>query len=64
MRVRERVYGNTIYTIIAKERPNAKETAFNIIKRLIENSVNSLVDKDAISINDLLKGCNSGGKKQ
>ena len=57
-RIRERKIGNTVYTIIARQKPNAKETAFDITKRLIEQSADSLINTEPF------ESCNSGGKKQ
>ena len=56
IRIREKKIGDTIYTIIARECPSAKETAFDITKRLIEHSASQ-------SITASLGGCNSGGNK-
>ena len=58
MRIRERELGNTIYTVIARQKANAKETAFDITKRLIENSADSLIHTEPLG------SCNSGGNKQ
>ena len=57
-RIRERKLGNTVYTIIARQKPNAKDTAFNITKRLIEQNADSLINTES------LESCNSGGNKQ
>lgn len=62
VRIREKKIGETIFTIIARECPSAKETAFDITKRLIEHSAESVMNgqpKQKAS----LGGCNSGGKK-
>ncbi|MBO6263010.1 MAG: transposon-encoded TnpW family protein [Clostridia bacterium] len=58
MRIREKQIGNTVYTIIARQKPNAKETAFDITKRLIEQNAESLINTES------LESCNSGGNKQ
>ena len=58
MRIRERKLGNTVYTIIARQKPNAKETAFDITKRLIEQNADSLINTEPLG------SCNSGGNKQ
>ena len=58
MRIREIELGNTIYTVIARQKANAKETAFDITKRLIENSADSLIHTEPLG------SCNSGGNKQ
>ncbi|MBQ6980176.1 MAG: transposon-encoded TnpW family protein [Clostridia bacterium] len=57
-RIRERRIGNTVYTIIARQKPNAKETAFDITKRLIEQNADSLIYAEPLG------SCNSGGIKQ
>ena len=58
MRIREQKLGNTVYTIIARQKSNAKETAFDITKRLIEQNAGSLINTEP------LESCNSGGNKQ
>lgn len=58
-RKRTKIIGNTVYTVIAGEKPNARATAFDTVKRLIENGANSV-----LSINDSLEGCHSGGNKE
>ena len=63
MRSRQVKIGKTIYTIISREKPNAKSSAFDIIKRLIENQAESLTDDLSIRA-ESLEGCNSGGNKQ
>ena len=63
MRSRQVKIGKTIYTIISREKPNAKSTAFDIAKRLITNQAESLVNDEPITT-ESLEGCNSGGKKQ
>ncbi|MBR4237717.1 transposon-encoded TnpW family protein [bacterium] len=57
-RIREKVIGNTVYIIIARQKPNAKETAFDITKRLIEQNADSLINTEPLG------SCNSGGNKQ
>ena len=63
MRTRQVKIGKTIYTIISREKPNAKSSAFDITKRLIENQVESLTEDLSITT-ESLEGCNSGGNKQ
>ena len=63
MRWRQVKIGKTIYTIVSREKPNAKSTAFDITKRLIESQAESLADDLSITT-ESLEGCNSGGKKQ
>lgn len=63
VRSRQVKIGKTIYTIISREKPNAKSTAFDITKRLIESQAESLTDDLSIRA-ESLEGCNSGGKKQ
>jgi len=55
---REQVIGNTVYTVISRNNKNAKATAFDITKRLIERNSRQL------STTQSLEGCNSGGYKQ
>jgi len=55
------VIGNTVYTVIARQNPNAKLTAFEIMKRLIENSADSVSDEPLTTKS--LESCNSGGNK-
>ena len=62
VRSRQVKIGKTIYTIISREKPNAKSTAFDITKRLIESQAESLTDDLSITT-ESLEGCNSGGKK-
>ena len=55
---REQVIGNTVYTVVSRNKKNAKATAFEITKKLIErNSRQTLITES-------LEGCNSGGNKQ
>lgn len=55
---REQAIGNTVYTVISRNNKNAKATAFDITKRLIErNSAQPFTTQS-------LEGCNSGGNKQ
>ena len=63
VRSRQVQIGKTIYTIISREIPNAKTSAFDITKRLIESQAESLMDDLSITT-ESLEGCNSGGKKQ
>ena len=63
MRSRQVKIDKTIYTIISREKPNAKASAFDITKRLIESQAESLTDDLSIKI-ESLEGCNSGGNKQ
>ena len=63
MRIRELKIGNTTYYVISRQNPNAKSTAFDITKRLIESQAESLTDDLSITT-ESLEGCNSGGKKQ
>ena len=63
VRTRQVKIGETIYTIISREKPNAKTTAFDTTKRLIESQAESLTDDLSITT-ESLEGCNSGGKKQ
>lgn len=63
VRSRQVKIGKTIYTIISREKPNAKSTAFDITKRLIESQAESLTDDLSIRA-ESLEGCNSGGNKQ
>ena len=55
---REQVIGNTVYTVISRNNRNAKATAFDITKRLIERN-----SREAFTTQSL-EGCNSGGHKQ
>ena len=55
---REQVIGNTVYTVISRNNKNAKATAFDITKRLIERNSRQF------STTQSLEGCNSGGYKQ
>lgn len=63
MRTRQVKIGRTIYTIISREKPNAKSTAFDTTKRLIESQAESLTEDLSITT-ESLEGCNSGGNKQ
>ena len=63
MRIRELKIGNTTYYVISRQNPNAKTSAFDITKRLIESQAESLTDDLSIRT-ESLEGCNSGGKKQ
>ena len=63
MRWRQVKIGKTIYTIVSREKPDAKTSAFDITKRLIESQAESLADDLSITT-ESLEGCNSGGKKQ
>lgn len=55
---REQVIGNTVYTVVSRNKKNAKATAFEITKKLIErNSRQTLITES-------LESCNSGGNKQ
>ena len=63
MRTRQVKIGRTIYTIISREKPNAKSTAFDTTKRLIESQAESLTEGLSIET-ESLEGCNSGGNKQ
>lgn len=64
-RTRERVLGNTVYTVIAHEKQNVGVTAFDITKTLIERNIDEAL-KPAVRITDRLsfESCNSGGNKQ
>lgn len=42
-RTRERVLGNTVYTVIAHEKQNVGVTAFDITKTLIERNIDEIV---------------------
>jgi hypothetical protein len=63
IRIREKKIDDTIYTIIARECPNAKETAFDITKRLIAHSAEELAERRSLT-KASFEGCNSGGNKQ
>ncbi len=63
MRWRQVKIGKTIYTIVSRQNPNAKSTAFDTTKRLIESQAESLTDDLSIRA-ESLEGCNSGGEKQ
>ena len=63
MRWRQVKIGKTIYTIVSREKPDAKTSAFDITKRLIESQAESLTDDLSITT-ESLEGCNSGGNKQ
>ena len=63
VRTREIKIGKTTYYIISRQNPNAKTSAFEITKRLIESQAESLTDDLSITT-ESLEGCNSGGKKQ
>ena len=55
---REQVIGNTVYTVVSRNKKNAKATAFEITKRLIERNSRQTL------ITEALESCNSGGNKQ
>ncbi len=61
MRKRERKIGNTIYTVIAREKEGVKESSYEITKRLIEKGAKDLINQPTTI--ESLEGCNSGGKK-
>ena len=63
MRIRELKIGNTTYYVISRQNPNAKTSALDLTKRLIESQAESLTDDLSIRA-ESLEGCNSGGKKQ
>ena len=63
MRIRELKIGNTTYYVISRQNPNAKTSALDLTKRLIESQAESLTDDLSITT-ESLEGCNSGGKKQ
>ena len=63
VRTREVKIGKTTYYIISRQNPNAKTSAFDITKRLIESQTESLTDDLSITT-ESLEGCNSGGNKQ
>ena len=63
MRIRELKIGNTTYYVISRQNPNAKASALDLTKRLIESQAESLTDDLSVTT-ESLEGCNSGGKKQ
>ena len=64
-RTRERVFGNTVYTIIVHEKQNVGDATFDITKTLIERNIDEAL-KPAVRITEQLsfESCNSGGNKQ
>ena len=63
MRIRELKIGNTTYYVISRQNPNAKTSALDLTKRLIESQAESLTEDLSIET-ESLEGCNSGGNKQ
>lgn len=67
-RTREQVIGNTVYTVISREKSNADNiTAFDITKRLIERNIDEALKPSSpirSSHKQSLGSCNSGGNKQ
>ncbi len=66
VRSREKVIGNTVYTVISREKTNADTTtAFDITKRLIERNIDEVLKPSVrLSHKQSLGSCNSGGNKQ
>ncbi len=68
VRSREKVIGNTVYTVISREKSNAETTtAFDITKRLIERNIDEVLQPSVpirLSHKQSLGSCNSGGNKQ
>ncbi|MCX4258075.1 MAG: hypothetical protein OSJ54_14270, partial [Oscillospiraceae bacterium] len=65
VRSREKVIGNTVYTVIFREKLNADATAFDITKRLIERNIDEALKPSVrLSHKQSLGSCNSGGNKQ
>ena len=64
-RTRERVIGNTIYSVIAHEKADTGVTAFDITKTMIERNIDEAL-KPAVRMSKQLsfESCNSGGNKQ
>ena len=67
-RTREQVIGNTVYTVISREKSNADNiTAFDITKRLLERNIDEALKPSVpirLSHKQSLGSCNSGGNKQ
>lgn len=67
VRSREKVIGNTVYTVVSREKLNADTTAFDITKRLIERNIDEVLQPSVpirLSHKQSLGSCNSGGNKQ
>lgn len=65
IRSREKVIGNTVYTIISREKSDADDTAFDITKRIIERNIGEALNPSVrLSHKQSLGSCNSGGNKQ
>ncbi|MGN0771045.1 MAG: hypothetical protein ACI4MI_00470, partial [Christensenellales bacterium] len=65
IRSREKVIGNTVYTVISRERTDADNTAFDITKRIIERNIDEALKPTVrLSHKSSFESCNSGGNKQ
>ncbi len=65
VRSREKVIGNTVYTVISRKKSNVDATAFDITKRLIERNIDEALKPSVrLSHKQSLGSCNSGGNKQ
>ncbi len=57
--------GNTVYTVISRERTDADNTAFDITKRIIERNIDEALKPPVrLSHKSSFESCNSGGNKQ
>ncbi len=65
IRSRERVIGNTVFTVIAHEKSNTETTAFDITKTMIERNMDEAL-KPAVRLShkQSFESCNSGGNKE
>ncbi|MBE5750302.1 MAG: hypothetical protein E7346_05495 [Clostridiales bacterium] len=64
VRIRQKQIGNTVYTIVSKQKGTATQTADEITKDLLRNSVPSFMEQlKTDNKRNSLTGCNSGGKK-
>lgn len=67
VRSREKVIGNTVYTVVSREKSDTDVTAFEITKRLIERNIDEALKPSVpirLSHKQSLGSCNSGGNKQ
>lgn len=65
VRSREKVIGNTVYTVISREKENAEATAFDITKKMIERNIDVALRPPVRSdYKESFESCNSGGNKQ
>lgn len=64
-RSREKVIGNTVYTVISREKENAEATAFDITKKMIERNIGVALRPPVRSeYKESFESCKSGGNKQ